>query len=291
MVNMERERSKTCSSFAVRIMDRADMDFAINWAATEGWNPGKNDADCFYGVDPNGFFLGELDGEPIGCISAVAYNISFGFIGFYIVKAEYRGKGYGICLWDAALAYMGSRSVGLDGVPAQQENYQKSGFKFAYRNIRYKGGDFGGEPASSSIVSLEEVPFAELVRYDSNLFFTSRPQFLKGWIKQPRCVALGIKKDNRLAGYGVIRKCQAGFKIGPLFADNDLLAEELLHALGKHALDAPVYLDVPEINRAAVFLANRHGMVKVFETARMYSKQVPELPVERIFGVTSFELG
>jgi len=29
----------------------------------------------------------------------------------------------------------------------------------------------------------------------------------------------------------------------------------------------------------------------VFETARMYKGPAPQLPVERIFGVTTFELG
>ena len=278
-------------SFIVRKMTRTEINLAIDWAAKEGWNPGIHDADYFYNTDPNGFYLGELNGEPVGCISAVIYDTSFSFLGFYIVKPEYRGKGFGIRLWDTALSYIGSRIIGLDSVLAQQENYKKSGFKFAYSNIRYGGKVLSRGHISSNIISLSEVPFADLVTYDSNLFFTSRPQFLKGWIRQPQGIALGIIKDSRLAGYGVIRKCQNGFKIGPLFADNGQFAEELFSALIKHSFGATVYLDVPEINHIAISLADRHGMVKMFETARMYTKQIPLLPVERIFGVTSFELG
>jgi hypothetical protein len=48
---------------------------------------------------------------------------------------------------------------------------------------------------------------------------------------------------------------------------------------------------VPEVNRAAVDMARRHGMERVFETARMYTGEVPDLPLDRIFGVTSFEVG
>ncbi len=66
-------------------MLRDDVDFALELAAREGWNPGIHDADCFYYTDPQGFFIGELDGEPIGCITAVSYEDSFGFIGLYIV--------------------------------------------------------------------------------------------------------------------------------------------------------------------------------------------------------------
>jgi hypothetical protein len=36
----------------------------VNWAATEGWNPGLADDACFAAVDPEGFLIGELDGAP-----------------------------------------------------------------------------------------------------------------------------------------------------------------------------------------------------------------------------------
>jgi len=40
-----------------------------------------------------------------------------------------------------------------------------------------------------------------------------------------------------------------------------------------------------------VALAERHHMQVSFETARMYTGDFPELPVNRLFGVTSFEIG
>ena len=38
-------------------------------------------------------------------------------------------------------------------------------------------------------------------------------------------------------------------------------------------------------------LATRHGMRKVFGTARMYTGSEPPIALERVFGVTTFELG
>ena len=67
---------------------------------------------------------------------------------FYIIKSQYRGRGFGLQLWNAAMAYMGGRNVGLDGVIAQQGNYRKSGFKLAYRSIRHQGEGGGAEPSS-----------------------------------------------------------------------------------------------------------------------------------------------
>lgn len=52
-----------------------------------------------------------------------------------------------------------------------------------------------------------------------------------------------------------------------------------------------VFLDVPEPNTAAVALAEKYRMEPVFSTLRMYTRKAPDLPLNKIFGVTSFELG
>jgi len=278
--------------FRIRTMKQDEVNLAIEWAAKEGWNPGIHDADCYYSADSNGFFIGILGDEPIATISAVKYGKSFGFIGFYIVKPEYRGKGYGMKIWNKGLKYLHGRNVGLDGVIAQQENYKKSGFKFAYRNIRYQGNGGGKFPKNSSVIKLSEINFETVNFYDQKLFPENRTEFLKSWINQSDSKALGILKDNKLAGFGVIRKCNSAYKIGPLFADNADLAEELFLVLKSQTKSTDkFFLDTPEINKAALNLAETYKMNVVFETARMYTKEAPNISVNKIYGVTSFELG
>ena len=279
-------------NFAIRAMRREELDIVLDWAAREGWNPGLHDRDSFFAADPHGFFIGLLDNEPIASISAVRYGDSFGFMGFYIVKPEFRGKGYGIQLWNAGLTYLQNRTVGLDGVLDQQPNYRKSGFQLAYRNIRYEGIGCGLPPEHANIKDLSTTSFRDVETYDRPFFPASRATFLHGWINQPGSTALGIMQNGTLAGYGVIRPCRSGYKIGPLFADNPALAESLLSAL-KAGVEpgAPAYLDVPAVNEAAVALVKHHRMKRVFETARMYLGKIPDLPTKRLFGVTSFELG
>ena len=53
----------------------------------------------FRAADPDGFFIGEWRGEPVACLSAVAYGEDFGFIGLYIVKQAFRGRGFGMRVW------------------------------------------------------------------------------------------------------------------------------------------------------------------------------------------------
>ena len=97
----------------IRRMTAKEVAFAIDLAAGEGWNPGIHDGACFYATDPAGFFVAELDGELVGSISAVAYNDSFGFMGLYIVKPEFRGIGIGTRLWEAGMAYLTGHNIGL----------------------------------------------------------------------------------------------------------------------------------------------------------------------------------
>ena len=279
-------------NYAIRTMTRPEVDLAVDWAAAEGWNPGLSDADCFYAADPDGFLIGLLGDQPVATLSAVKYGDFFGFIGFYIVRPEDRGRGCGIRIWNAGLARLEGRTMGLDGVVDQQVNYQKTGFSLAYRNIRYQGIGGGLFPAAPGIVPLATLPFGEICAYDKPFFPDDRVRFLKCWIEQPRSTALGILRNGRLAGYGVLRPCRSGYKVGPLFADSPFFAEELFLALKAHAPEgAPIYLDPPAVNPAAVDLANRHNMTAVFETARMYRGKSPDLPMKRLFGVTSFELG
>ena len=274
----------------IRRMTTNEVEFAIDLAAGEGWNPGIHDGTCFYATDPAGFFVGVLDGELVGSISAVAYDDSFGFIGLYIVKPEFRGIGIGTRLWVEGMAYLTNRNIGLDGVLAQQPYYNKQGFRVAYHNLRYEG--VGGGHMSKGVVGISEVPFEELLEYDAAIFPAYRPQFLKCWIEQPEGAALAVLKDSHLAGYGVIRKCQIGHKIGPLFADTEHIAETLFTALKSHVPGEPVFLDTPEVNPKAVALAERHKMSVVFRTVRMYTKEEPQhILRNRIFGVSTFELG
>jgi len=279
--------------FIVRNITRSELDTIIDWATKEGWNPGLHDADSFYLTDPNGFFVGFLDNKPIACISAVAYDESFGFLGFYITKPELRGLGYGIQVWNKALAYLKTQNIGLDGVVAQQENYKKSGFKLAYSNIRYQGAAKQTSKIQlKNIKPISIVPFAELLVYDALCFPVARQKFLKSWILMPESFGFVSTYCGKITGYGLIRKCQSGYKIGPLFANTPKIALSLYESLcNQIAEGTSVILDVPEVNKPAIKLAEGLKMTKVFGTARMYSKSLPKIALDKIFGITTFEVG
>ena len=274
----------------IRELTAAEAATAIEWAAAEGWNPGHGDLPCYRAQDP-GLFLGNfVAGRLASVISATRYGADFGFIGFYIAKPEVRGQGHGIAVWQAAMARLEGRLVGLDGVVAQQDNYRKSGFVLAFNNIR-----FGGVPQAlprdqAMLVPINEVPRAALHALDATVFPAPREAFWDAWLTAPRHVGRALLRDGRLAGFGVIRPCRTGHRIGPLVADDEAGARSLLAALIAEA-PGEVFLDVPEPHGAAVALAQSLGLRPVFEAARMYTGAAPPIAMSSLWGITSFELG
>ena len=283
------------AELVIRQMTRAELDTLVEWAAAEGWNPGLNDAQIFWDTDPDAFIAAELAGELIGGGSIVAYGGRFGFMGFFIIRPDHRGQGLGRQLWfhrrDRLIARLQAPAViGMDGVFDMQDFYAQGGFVLSHRDLRFEGVGAAARQADD-LVDLASVPFSEVARYDAAHFPAPREQFLKAWISQPGGRALGVVRNDSLRGYGVIRPCRSGFKIGPLFAADGETAEALFRGLADRGPGAPVFLDVPEINPAAMALAQRHGLREVFGCARMYYGPAPAEPYDEIFGVTTFELG
>ncbi|MFF4020028.1 GNAT family N-acetyltransferase [Streptomyces sp. NPDC001843] len=267
-----------------------DWPVISGWAADEGWNPGLSDGPAFFAQDPEGFFLGRIDGEPVSAISVVNHGADYAFLGCYLVRPDLRGHGHGITTWKTALAHAGNRTVGLDGVVAQQDNYRRSGFELAHRTIRFAGPAPEGE-VPAGVRPAGPADLAAITAYDSACHPADRPCFLAEWVTAPRHRTLVRRDGDRITGYGVIRPARDGLRIGPLFADTADDARALFTALTVEAAGAGVALDVPETNTAGVALAESAGLAPSFETARMYTGPVREYARERVFGVTTLELG
>src|SRR5258705_5301318 len=143
-----------------------------------------------------------------------------------------------------------------------------SGFEFAYANVRFGGTVAAPDAPQAGVIALTEVPLATVEAYDATVFPAPRTAFLRAWIDSPRHVGRALMRDGELAGWGVIRPCRKGRKIGPLVADDRAAAEVVLSAL-LASVGGEIFLDVPSINRDAVALAQDLGLAPVFETARM----------------------
>ena len=277
--------------FEIATASADDVARIMDWAKDEGWNPANTDRFAFQAMDPAAFLMGRLDGEPVVSISVVRYGTGFGFLGCYIARPPVRGKGYGIRIWDAGMQRLAGRNVGLDGVPAQQANYRKSGFRLAWNNARHEGVPSPAPiPAGVTFVDARSVPFDRLAAYDRRFFPEARDSFLAPWITMAERTALVALEDGEIAGFGVVRSAVTASRIGPLHAASAAIAGALIGRLAA-AMPGPIAVDIPDFNTAGVRLAGQLGLKPAFETARMYTGPDPAIDRAGLFGVASFELG
>ena len=283
-------------------MTRAELDVAVEWAAHEGWNPGLYDADIFWAADPDGFIAAELNGEMIGSGSIVNYGGVCGFMGFFIIHPKFRGRHFGRQLWIARRDRLIKRlqapaRIEMDGVFNMQSFYAKGGFQFLHRDLRFQGTAQAQTSTPTSIstrcdvVDLSTIAFDEINQYDQAIFMAPRSEFLRRWISQPACHALGATHNGKLVGYAIARPSRTGYRIGPLFANDPAIARMLFQSLLTRLPHQQVQIDVPECNTAGVEMVKSSGFQEVFGCARMaFGPPLPR-PLQNIFGVTTFELG
>jgi len=282
------------AGLSIGAMRREEADILAGWAADEGWNPGKADIGIAWATDPEAFIALRQGSELAGGGTIFSYDGRFGFMGLFIVRRELRGAGLGAQLWHHRLKRLQQRlkpgaSIGMDGVFAMVPFYERGGFALAYRDLRFEGIAQG--TADPQVCALDPSMFALVEAVDRAYVPAPRPSFLRQWMFQPGAHAIGLIERDRLVGYGVARPARVGYKLGPVFAERPDIAERLIGSLMAKIAGQQVQLDVPEPNQAGMQLARQFGLKEVFGCARMYCGGDPKLPVEGIYGVTSFEFG
>ncbi|MCB0699991.1 MAG: GNAT family N-acetyltransferase [Chitinophagaceae bacterium] len=279
----------------IKQLDYAGLKELMQWTEEEGWNPGPHDAEVFWATDPQGFMGIYKDEELIGGGSIVSYNGDFGFMGLFLVKPEYRSKGIGSSLWFKRRNTLLSRlkegaTIGMDGVVAMQPFYAKGGFTIAFRDERYsKAGE--EHIVNEHITSIQEEDMDAVLAYDKQCFGFDRPQFMRPWLQMPGTKTFKYMVGDELKGFAAVRRLQKDYKVCPLFADDAMVAEELYKACLNSSTGAQLIMDIPVTNAQAVELVNKYNAEYIFECARMYYGTPPNLPIDKIFGITTFELG
>ena len=308
MASLAIRRMSSLAGFTVRRMTSPEeVAYALEMGKKEGWRPGIDDAKRYFATDPTGFFVGELDGRMISTCSMVKYDNRFAFGGLYIMDKPYRGKGYGLKMLNAVFASVDHDryNIGLDGIAHISHLYERRGFRKAWTNSRYQIDASKvlavGAPSQPALTikSVSEIDFDKLAKYDATMFGYPRHTFVKNWIAAPYRGFAAVDGSGELLGYAVIRKTARdgeGYRIGPLFANEQNTAHALLHSCAEAASTTPddqgIAIDVPvELNPQAADLAEQLGGVPTFPTYRMFTKGMPDIPGDMIFGITNVELG
>lgn len=274
---------------APRTMLPGELRIVLDWAAAEGWNPGHDDAAAFLAADPGGFFAAGPPEAPVAAISVVNHDPGFAFLGLYLVHPDWRGQGIGYALWQHALAHAEARTVGLDGVPAQQDNYRASGFAAAGHTARYEGAVRGA--TGSDIRTVRPADLPGLIAMDTAANGYSKAAFLRVWLTDTATRrTLVLDRGGKRMGFVTLRACRIGTKIGPLVATTVAEAETLMRAAAQDAGGGPLIVDVPGDQTALNALCEAEGMACGFTTARMYRGPAP-LSQPLVASAGTLELG
>lgn len=269
-------------------MSLDDVHLALDWARTEGWNPGLDDAAAFYSADRDGFYMARVADVPAAVISVVNHTPELAFLGLYIAAPTYRGQGVGMSLWTHALEHAGRRTVGLDGVPDQQSNYRKSGFEKAGETHRFSGRLEGR--ASPDVRSLRDGEMAAAQAVEARASGYAKPEFAAEWFTDRETRRTLVLDREGVAGLVTVRTCAEGHKIGPLVAGTVSDAETLFRAAVAEVDAGDVMIDVPDDCPELMAFCAGEGLTVSFNTARMYRGAAPTPgPGQR--AVATLELG
>jgi len=274
----------------VRMMTLDDLHAVLQWAADEGWNPGLDDARAFHAADPAGFLIKEVDGKPVAAISVVNHDPQFAFLGLYLCKPEFRGQGYGMEVWRAGIAHAVMRSIGLDGVPEQQENYARSGFAKVGSTTRYMGQMARIRDPRIRVALPDDIQ--TLIAHDARACGMDRTAFAGAWFRDmPTRQTVVLMEASAIGGFATFRRCKDGTKIGPLCASSEADARALLSANPFHQANAPCFVDVFGQNTPLATLIKSMNFEATFETTRMFNRAQPAANPYRFQAIATMELG
>jgi hypothetical protein len=273
-----------------RVMQVSELQTVLSWASIEGWNPGTFDAEAFHRADPHGHFVTIVDGQAVAAVSVVKHDPDNAFLGLYICRPEWRGKGLGLATWQFGISRAASRSIGLDGVPEQESNYSISNFVKTGSTLRHEGRTEAKKSRHVRPVRWDDVE--HLINMDGCANGFSRPRFMKSWLN-PEVTERGtqvMQREGEICGFATWRSCENGTKIGPIIATELSTALELISDIAVLRPNGPLVVDVPERNVALTRELANCGFTVPFVTARMYRGKVPE-NTGTLQAIATMELG
>jgi ribosomal-protein-alanine N-acetyltransferase len=251
-------------TLTIRPMQPADLDFAAQCTAREGWaSETRAEFAGFYAHDPAGCLLAEAEGQRIGICVATSYGVA-GFVGELIVVPERRGQGVGRRLLERAIAHLhgrGTQSIFLDGVTAAVPLYERLGFRRVCRSLRFAGAIAGRSPAGVRAMHPDDL--ATVGQMDRQAFGADRAFFLERRLALYPELCKVLEYNGEISGYIVGRRGLNAVSAGPWVVRPEAPnAAALLESLAAAVPDGRISLGVLETNGQAVETIRALGLAE-----------------------------
>ena len=305
----ERE-SKHTDTFVIRQANRLDD---LQWVIRmhgEGFGPRKKEAECYFsaGLTPY-FYIGELNGKRIGCICRVEHGEDTVFGGYEIVSKPYRGREYGVKLFEYAEALGDVSDLQMIVVMKLKNYIQMRGYQprwmvkvYQFTASRAVEALASSQlpPSVARIMPASHADFEKLFAYSEVMMGSSQvcKLLLAAWLchlQESSWVA--IDDTENIVGYLIMSDIicfpENGYFIAPFFADSAPIARSLLKVAAgfasasnpRHTIDIYVPFDFnPE---GVSLLESEIGAKPVEELMVMSGKELPTQHLSKVFGIAS----
>jgi ribosomal protein S18 acetylase RimI-like enzyme len=253
----------------VRLMTTADLPVALGLCRQAGWNQTAADWQRFLDLQPDGCFVAEWDGAPVGTTTTSIFG-SVAWIAMVLVDEAFRGRGIGRALVSQALNFLDQRGVAtvrLDATPLGRSLYERLGFVEQFQLARYEGTLAAGASRSEVDAVLPE-HLEALTALDQAITGTDRRRLLlRLFAEEPRSLRC-VWHGGRPMGFMASRSGHRAVQLGPCIAAPEVGAALFADALQRLA-GQRIFLDVPTPNAAATRLAEACGLGAQRQLTRM----------------------
>ncbi|MEX2141942.1 MAG: GNAT family N-acetyltransferase [Pirellulales bacterium] len=280
-------------------MTVADVSLGMRLKEQAGWNQVEADWRRFLAMQPDGCFVAELDGAPVGTAVGCVFGL-VAWVAMVLVDEAVRGRGIGRALVEHAVSFVegqGARSVRLDATPLGRPVYEKLGFVPQFELTRYAAtlDPRSCQPHASlatqaSLRLALQDDYEAIFALDYAATYSDRRKFLALLFNERPAQVYVVDRERQVEGYLTIRHGSAAVQLGPCIANAEA-GERLFGDACRRLAGARVYLDVPCSHDRAVRLADSAGLEVQRTLTRMCrGAQVCE-DVERLWASSGPELG
>lgn len=258
----------------LRLMSVRDIPIGMALKSQAGWNQTEADWERFLELEPEGCFVAEMDGRPVGTTVTSVFG-SVAWIAMVLVEPGMRGQGIGRRLMEHAIRHLDDRgipTVRLDATPLGKPLYERLGFVAEYELARWEGVAPSPRPAPAVRPVVPKMLEA-ILELDRRATGTDRERLIRLLYRQRPDAMQVLIDGSELLGYGTFRNGSRAAQIGPAAALNDEAGRTLCDAAIARCAGKPAFIDVPLQNTPATRWAESQGFVVQRRLTRMVRGQ------------------
>jgi|GEM_PF-928077 len=221
----------------------------VNVVESVGWRFVPAEIDLFFAAGEA--WGAYVDGQLAGVASVYRYGQSLAWLGNVAVLPDVQRRGIGSKLVDHVLRHLeveaGDVPVGLVARKDLAPLYVRFGFRAVGEVVRLEADrvlvpHLPQEPLSAE--GQGDAWLDDACRLDRHAFGADRSELFGRVVRAADKVIAVRDEAGKAQGMGVALPSETGMKVGPIVAQNDIMALNLMHLLAED-VDEPVVIDVP----------------------------------------------